>query len=720
MNKIELLAPAGNLSCGIIAAEAGADAIYAGYDKFNARQMAKNFSYEDLSRLSEFLKNKNKKLYITMNTLLKERELEDFYQSINLINKIEPDAIIVQDLGAIQIIKENFPNLDIHSSTQMGIHNSLGVEFAKSLGISRVILERQIYKDELELIAKNTDLELEIFVHGALCCSLSGVCLFSSSMGGFSGNRGRCKQPCRRLYTNNIGKTGYFLSPKDLETLELVNFFRKIGITSLKIEGRLKKEDYIKNTVEAYRQIIDNSSDEGLALAKKQMKNVVQRKTAMGFYTEESLEDLIEIESRGVFGNPIGKIGAVTRQGIEFVAEDGAALGDRLRVQNKHSSESQGFTLTRLFTNRKAAGGFVKGDKVFVPTQLKVQTGDAIYKIASSVAGQNRNFSSLQLFEKKPDVALEIEITASQINIFSQLGIWSKNINLDQAKNQSLKPEFIEKFFEKSLDNKHNVKIDKIKIEDNLFFPSSRLKEIKQEFWTYYESKQVTESAKDFKKDKYWCSNTDKRIVNQDVFFVKEEKEFADSRFKIARKLNSKFPMQQVVLPFFTAEDKLDLLKEDVKKAYDKGIREFRITSISHLELLKNYKDIQIYQSFPLPVCNSYAVALLKDCGLESVLAWPELDKEALMDFCEKSILPVEVPNQMPIPLLITRAEIASEDSLTDARGNQVLVEKEGILNYVYSDKILELPEIKNCSKYIEAVDTKLKTFDFNYSGKWV
>jgi putative protease len=156
----------------------------------------------------------------------------------------------VQDLGVARMIREYFPELTIHASTQMGLHNSVGVKWAEKAGVERVILERQITMDELKTIRKSTDLELEVFIHGALCCSLSGQCLFSSYLGSYSGNRGRCKQPCRRRYFSNKGN-GFFFSPQDLETLELIPELRKIGVESLKIEGRLRQPDYVYNTVTA-------------------------------------------------------------------------------------------------------------------------------------------------------------------------------------------------------------------------------------------------------------------------------------------------------------------------------------------------------------------------------------------------------------------------------------------------------------------------------------
>ena len=252
----ELLAPAGNLLAGITAFDAGADAVYAGLSKFNARERSENFSLNDMSRLIAYGHKNSRKVYIALNTLIKEQELPEIVEILAELGRMRPDGVIVQDLGVLRIIREYFPSLEIHASTQMGIHNSAGLKLAEEMGVKRVILERQVTFNELKAMQKSSPLELEVFVHGALCCSLSGQCLFSSWLGGWSGNRGKCKQPCRRRFYGDKGN-GFFFSTQDLSTLDLVHNFKQLGISSLKIEGRLRKPDYIQNAVAAYRLLLD-------------------------------------------------------------------------------------------------------------------------------------------------------------------------------------------------------------------------------------------------------------------------------------------------------------------------------------------------------------------------------------------------------------------------------------------------------------------------------
>ena len=248
MNRPELLAPAGTPAAALAALDAGADAIYAGLSRFNARERGENFTPDAMGKVIEHFHRHGKKVYVTFNTLLKEQELSDAFEQLALLNSLHPDALLVQDMGVIRMAKEYFPNLTLHSSTQMEFHNSAGLAVAEKLGVSRVVLERQVTLDELKLIKSKTNLELELFIHGALCCSLSGICFFSSYLGGYSGNRGKCKQPCRRRYFSKSGN-GFFFSTQDLCAIELIPEFRRLGIASLKIKRKRSLfHFYPKNT----------------------------------------------------------------------------------------------------------------------------------------------------------------------------------------------------------------------------------------------------------------------------------------------------------------------------------------------------------------------------------------------------------------------------------------------------------------------------------------
>ncbi|MFP3154973.1 U32 family peptidase [Lachnospiraceae bacterium ZAX-1] len=253
IKKTELLSPAGSFQTLKAVVNAGADAVYAAGNRFGARAYAANFTDEELCEAIDFVHLHGKKLYLTVNTLLKESELEsELYDYLALFYEQGLDAVIVQDFGVLSFVKKEFPNLNIHASTQMNITGSYGASFLKEAGCSRIVTARELSLEEISNIQNEVEIEIESFVHGALCYCYSGQCLFSSLLGGRSGNRGRCAQPCRLLYNG-----AYLLSPKDLCTIELIPRLVESGIHSFKIEGRMKQAEYAAGVTSIYRKYLD-------------------------------------------------------------------------------------------------------------------------------------------------------------------------------------------------------------------------------------------------------------------------------------------------------------------------------------------------------------------------------------------------------------------------------------------------------------------------------
>jgi putative protease len=259
MSKIELLAPAGNFECFRAAINAGADAVYLGGDKFGARAYAGNFTTEEIIEALKIAHIFNRKIYLTVNTLIKENEIGELVPYIEPLYNVGLDGVIVQDLGALEVLRSNFPNLELHASTQMAITGMYGAEYMKKLGVCRVVPARELSLDEIRDIKDKTGLDIECFVHGAMCYAYSGQCLFSSVLGGRSGNRGRCAGPCRLPYTDKKGNTVYPLSLKDMYTLPILQELIRAGVNSFKIEGRMKSPEYVAGVTSVYRKYIDNS-----------------------------------------------------------------------------------------------------------------------------------------------------------------------------------------------------------------------------------------------------------------------------------------------------------------------------------------------------------------------------------------------------------------------------------------------------------------------------
>lgn len=257
MSICELLSPAGSPDTLIAAVESGADSVYLGGSAFNARKSAVNFDNKQLEEAVDYCHKNSVKVLVTVNTLVNDRELLELEKYLRFLNKIGVDGIIVQDLGVAKIAKQIVPDLPLHASTQMTIFDVDGAKLMESLGFKRVVLARELSLKQIEEIKKAVSIEIETFIHGAICVCYSGQCLMSSFIGGRSGNRGACAQPCRLGYSID-NKNGFLLSPKDMGLINHIKDLKRIGVNSLKIEGRMKGEDYVRTVVSLYRKYLDN------------------------------------------------------------------------------------------------------------------------------------------------------------------------------------------------------------------------------------------------------------------------------------------------------------------------------------------------------------------------------------------------------------------------------------------------------------------------------
>lgn len=326
---IELLAPAKNKICAKAAVDYGADAIYIGAYEFGARKNASN-SLEDIKEITEYAHKFNVKVYVTVNTILTNEEIIKAKELVKNLYKIGVDAFIIQDLGLFDVIKadENLKNIELHASTQCDNSALEKVQFLENIGFSRIVLAREFSLEQIAAIKKKTNVELEVFIHGALCVSYSGQCYLSQMIGGRSANRGECAQPCRKKYSlidedgNFIAKNKYLLCLKDFNASNHIKKLADIGVTSLKIEGRLKDENYVKNVVAYYRKLIDNlgigktSSGEVILDFEPNLKKSFNR----GFtdYFLEKRKDCFNFDSPKSKGEYIGKVSKVGKDFFEI------------------------------------------------------------------------------------------------------------------------------------------------------------------------------------------------------------------------------------------------------------------------------------------------------------------------------------------------------------------------------------------------------------------
>ena len=293
--KFEILAPAGSQESLVAGVRCGADAVYLGGKVLNARRNAGNFNDAELERAVAYCHQRGVKVYLTMNTLCRDSEMEEAYALVKKSLSYGVDAFIVQDLGVIQMIKSCFPDAKLHGSTQMSIVTPEGVHALKEMGISRAVLPRELTAEEIAEIREKTDLELEMFIHGALCMSVSGQCYLSSMLGQRSGNRGLCAQPCRLSFSADNSKS-FDLSLKDLSLIRQLSKIKQLGVISLKIEGRMKRPEYIAAAVTAVKKAIDNEysiKDEIL------LKSVFSRSGfTQGYFNNEMSREMFGIRQK--------------------------------------------------------------------------------------------------------------------------------------------------------------------------------------------------------------------------------------------------------------------------------------------------------------------------------------------------------------------------------------------------------------------------------------
>ena len=255
--KPELLSPAGNMDCLMAALAGGCDAVYAGCDRFGARAYAGNFTPEEFVEAIDRMHIFGKKIYLTLNTLIKPEEFKDIHDFVKPFHEAGLDGVIVQDMGVIRLLNTEFKGMEIHASTQMSVSSKYGARLLKDQGVSRIVTSRELSVKEIKEISRETGMELECFIHGAMCYSYSGMCLMSSFLGGRSGNRGRCAGPCRQPYSAGRIKDKYLLSMKDMCALDILDELMEAGISSFKIEGRMKSPAYVYGVTEIYRRNID-------------------------------------------------------------------------------------------------------------------------------------------------------------------------------------------------------------------------------------------------------------------------------------------------------------------------------------------------------------------------------------------------------------------------------------------------------------------------------
>ncbi len=468
----ELLAPAGNLEAFVAAISNGCDAVYLGMQKFGARAYSSNFDLETLTEAIKYAHLRDVKVYVTMNTIVFENELQEMYQLLHHLNDVGVDGIIVQDLAVFEYAKQNFLDMEVHCSTQMGIDDLEGTLLLKDMGANRVVLSRELSIDEVKEIKKIAKIPIEIFIHGALCVSYSGNCLMSGLIGYRSGNRGRCVGSCRKTYklinktTNTIISENYILSTKDLNTIDYINELKNID--SLKIEGRMKEPSYVANVVSKYRKAIDGNIT---IVEKEELYKTFNRTYTKGYLFNEDKKDITNVSRPNNFGYKVGIVTKFYKGMYEIKLNKLLVQNDIIRID--HNNEDINLSVAKIYDKN---GNLInKADNIcYIKIKERLSIGDIVYKTKDNIFHKQLELNLNKEFKR---FKLDIKVYAypnSKLNIeangFGLTYIYESEEILNEALNQPTTLKQVIQSFSKLNDTVfilNNVEFD----DNNVFIP---------------------------------------------------------------------------------------------------------------------------------------------------------------------------------------------------------------------------------------------------------
>lgn len=500
MNKVELLMPAGDLEILKAAFNNGADAVYLGLNNFNARHMAKNFTHEELKEGLDYAHMLAKKVYVTLNTLVFEDEFEALKKEIDFLYNVGVDALIVQDLGIIEYISNAYPDFELHASTQMHIHNLNGAKFITEHGVKRVVLARETPLSVIKEIT-NEGIEVETFVHGALCVSYSGQCLMSSFLSDRSANRGMCAQYCRMKYrlidtvSNEVTNANYKLSMKDLCTIENLKDILDSGVASLKIEGRLKSKEYVSYLAKTYRNAIDNyyngldCSIESKTL--DDLKRLFNRGQTEGFISNIDPETTINEHRPNHIGVRIGKVVDHSSKRIDIKLSSPVNQFDGIRVLNK--KEDQGLILNKIYLNGQLVNSAKAGDIINIYFDNSLSNGDEVYLTKDNNLEKEitKDINNIQ-FKHQVNGLLYLDGNELTLNVNDENTYISKaiQIELNIAKNE-IDLKRIEEAILSTGDTPYEFSNLDIQLDSKYFIPLSIVKNLRRQALDLFKEEKI-------------------------------------------------------------------------------------------------------------------------------------------------------------------------------------------------------------------------------------
>ncbi len=615
---MNIVAPAGNMERFYAAVKAGADEIYMGLKGFGARRNAENFTLSEYKEALDHAHEKGVRIFLTLNTVMRDSEMEALYQNLKTLYEYGLDAVIVQDFGIFRFIKDNFPDIDIHGSTQMTVANHVEADYLKKIGFSRVVLARELTFDEIKSIREKTEIELEIFVSGALCISYSGNCYLSSFIGGRSGNRGLCAQPCRKKYETEDGRTGYFLSPKDqLMGYKEIEKLKNIGIESIKIEGRMKSPHYVFETVSYYKNLIAGDN------VKERTSDLFNRGYSKGYFYGDK-DSIINPDYPSDYGKYIGDINGkelkitepiILGDGISYVSSDYEKLGgqyvSRLKIKGKTENQKSAVPGETLILEKVPRGSR------YVYKNYSKTLND---QISRAIKQNKKNIGICGKFSGKVGERAYLELWCLNNRGIKISAVKYSEMPLEKASKKVMTCGEIEEKIAETGETSFYIKSFQVDFDEKAFTPLSLLKGMRREAMENLREKLVLsyrrEAAEEIKKRSYEKSS-------------KKKVEFAVT---------------------VSDSDQAKAASESgVEKIYYRGMdaaREGNLSSIyiesslacNLYQLLKNKND-SLTVNWNMNITNTYALEEIgKIQNVETVIISPELSLEKIREIGDTGI----------------------------------------------------------------------------------
>ena len=700
MHDIELLAPAGSFETALAAFQAGADAVYLGLDAFSARAEAVNLSVAQLRDLLAWARPRDRKVYVTFNTVIDDADLPAAVERLALLEELRPDGLIVQDLGVARLVRTHFPALDLHASTQLVAHNLEGVLALKELGFTRVVLARELSLEEIRAIARRCGTEIEVFVHGALCYSLSGLCLFSAMEKNRSGNRGKCAYCCRLPYTDASGAKTLPFSMRDLRLDDCLDALKDAGVASLKIEGRMKSPLYVASVTSHYRQLLDGAP---VTTTRADLETVFSRRTT-SLYIHGTPDDPLDPTSLGHLGTPVGTVKRLTkdregRSWLRFHTNRALERHDGLQFAVT-GSKPFGFGIAemRLAISRKPAFDVRAGADVEVRVpddrlaELPPLAGATVYCSASNEVKRRFPVPSFRPSDVVSGTPVDLTVTLAPDGI-SVSAATSAAVPVEVTTRAALAsaqhPErtaaAVEKAFARMGGTDWSLRNLTLLDPDRLFAPASLLNDVRRQLVERLDAARDAARAQKIAaaleippggSDRACRGLPVHNVLRQrlDQPLPADAARFDEVVLSIghlsgraAESALAPFAGLPVrlALPVFTHERDFHALRTAVRHLLRAGFTRWEASDLATLRMLRQAGATDISADWTLYAFNRAALAELADLGVVRTVASPE-NAQANLASLAQGPLPVEFLEQQSTPLFISLTPPAAEGPRLD------------------------------------------------------